>query len=61
MLVVTTTVGMVHGVHGHTTHTRPAVALGLVLVVGAAGLQEGLVDAATTSHNSWKEGSKQDE
>jgi hypothetical protein len=28
MLVVTTTVGMVDGVHGNTTSTGPAVALG---------------------------------
>lgn len=28
-LVVTTTVGVVHWVHGHTTRTRPRVALSL--------------------------------
>jgi hypothetical protein len=28
MLMVTTTVGMVHGVHGNTTSPGPAVALG---------------------------------
>jgi len=31
MLLVTTTVGMVDGVHGDTTDTGPSVSLGLVL------------------------------
>ncbi len=52
MLVITTTVGMVHRVHGHTTHTWPAVTLGLVLVVGSAGLEERLVDTTTAGNNS---------
>ena len=30
MLVITTTVGVLHGVHGHTTHVGPAVTLDLV-------------------------------
>ena len=33
MLVVTTTVGVIDGVHGNTTSTGPAVALGSELVV----------------------------
>merc|ERR1719205_234 len=52
MLMVTTTVGMLDGVHGHTTDLGPAVPLDLVLVVGAAGLQDGLVDTAATGHDS---------
>jgi len=52
MLVVTTTVGMLHGVHGHTTHLRPAVALHLVLVVGTTGLQDGLVDTTATGDDA---------
>ncbi|GIX63879.1 uncharacterized protein BcabD6B2_33140 [Babesia caballi] len=44
VLVVTTTVRVVHGVHGNTTHARPAVALGLVLEVGSTGLEERLVN-----------------
>jgi hypothetical protein len=52
MLVVTTTVGMFNGVHGHTTHLRPAVALCLVLKVRATRLQHGLVDSATASNNA---------
>ena len=52
MLVVTTTVGMLDGVHGHTTHLGPAVPLHLVFVVGTAGLQDGLVDTATSGHDA---------
>ena len=47
VLVVTTTVGVVDGVHGNTTSTRPRVALGAHGVVLATGLEEGLVDTAT--------------
>jgi len=46
-LVVTTTVGVVDGVHSNTTSTRPRVALGTHGVVLATGLEEGLVDTAT--------------
>lgn len=52
MLVVTTSVGMVDGVHGDTTSPRPAVTLGLVLVHGAGRLKEGLVGTGTTGDNS---------
>jgi hypothetical protein len=52
VLVVTTTVGVLHGVHRHTTHARPRVALGLVLVVRSAGLEERLVDTTTASGNA---------
>ena len=52
MLVVTTTVGMLDGVHGHTTHLGPAVPLHLVFVVGTAGLQDGLVDTSTSGHDA---------
>ena len=38
MLVVTTTVRVLNGVHGNTTHAGPAVALGLVLPLGTASL-----------------------
>ena len=43
---------MLNGVHGHTSHHRLAVALGLVLVVGTTGLQDGLVDTSTSSHDT---------
>lgn len=52
MLMVTTTVGVLNWVHGHTTHLRPAVTLDLVLVVCTAGLQDGLVDTTATSNNT---------
>ncbi len=52
MLVVSSSVGMLHGVHGHTAHLWPTVALGLVLVVGAPGLQHGLVDATASGHDA---------
>ena len=66
--MVTTTVRMVNGlwkneqsssiqnestnVHGNTTDARPAVALRLVLVVGTASLEDGLVDTATAGNDS---------
>ena len=49
MLVVTSTMGVINGVHGDTTDTRPGVTLGLVLEVGVTGLEEGLLDTTTTS------------
>ena len=52
MLMVTTTVGMLDGVHGHTTDLGPAVPLGLELVVGATGLQHGLVDTAAAGDDA---------
>jgi len=52
MLMVTTTMGMLDGVHGHTAHLRPAVTLGLVLVVGTTGLQHGLVNTSTSGDDT---------
>ena len=52
MLVVTTTVGMLDRVHGHTTDLGPAVPLDLVLVVRAAGLQDGLVDTTAAGDDA---------
>merc|ERR1739840_44487 len=48
--MVTTTVGMLHGVHGNTTNLGPAVPL--VFVVSTTSLQDGLVDTSTTSYKS---------
>lgn len=45
--MVTTTVGVVDGVHSNTTSAGPRVALGTHGVVLATGLEEGLVDTAT--------------
>jgi hypothetical protein len=52
VLMVTTTMRMVDGVHGDTTSDGPAVTLSLVLVVGTTGLQEGLVHTTTTSDDT---------
>jgi len=49
VLVVTSTVRVLNGVHGNTTHIGPAVAFDFVLVEGAAGLQHGLVATAAAS------------
>merc|ERR1712212_302882 len=50
--MVTTTVRMLDGVHGHTTDLRPRVPLSLVLEVGSAGLQQRLVDSSATGDNA---------
>ena len=52
MLMVTSSVRMLDGVHSHTTHLRPAVPLGLVLVVRASGLQHGLVDPTSAGDDA---------
>jgi len=52
MLVVTTTVGMVDGVHGNTTSLGPAVTLDSELVLGTRSLQERLVSSATASDDT---------
>ena len=52
MLVVTTTMGMVHGVHGNTTSLRPRVSLDLVLVESTTSLKQRLVNTTTTSNNT---------
>ena len=52
VLVVTTTVRVVDGVHGDTAHLRPLVALGGVLVVRAAGLQHRLLSAAAAGNDT---------
>jgi hypothetical protein len=49
VLMVTTSVRVVDWVHSHATSARPRVALSTHGVVLAAGLEEGLVDTATTS------------
>jgi hypothetical protein len=61
VLVVTTTVRVLDGVHCHTTNLRPRVTLGLVLVPRATGLEHRLVNAAATGNDAnraWK--NKQD-
>merc|ERR1719231_556643 len=48
VLMVTTTVGMLDGIHRDTTHLGPGVALDLVLMEVATSLEDRLVEAATT-------------
>jgi hypothetical protein len=52
MLVITTTVGMVDGVHGNTTSLGPSVALDGELMLGARSLEEGLVGSSTTGDDT---------
>lgn len=52
VLMVTTTMGMVDGIHGNTTSSGPRVSLDLVLVEGSASLKEGLVNTTTTGNNT---------
>jgi len=52
MLVVTTTVRMVDGVHGNTTSLGPRVALDSELVLGTGSLEERLVRPSTTSNDA---------
>jgi len=52
VLMVTTTVRVLNGVHADTLDVRPAVTLGLVLPVRAASLEHRLVDTATASDNT---------
>lgn len=52
MLVVTTTVRVIDGVHSHTTSAGPRVPLDLELVVSTTGLEQGLVDTSTASNDA---------
>ena len=52
MLLVTTTVRVLNGVHGNTTNLRPAVTLDTVLVVSTTSLEDGLVNTTTTSDHT---------
>jgi len=52
VLLVTTTVGVLDGVHGNTANLGPAVALHAVLVVGTGSLKDGLLDTATTGNEA---------
>jgi hypothetical protein len=52
VLMVTTTVGMLHGVHGNTTNYGPIVALGLSSIISTTSLEDGLLNTSTTSNNS---------
>jgi hypothetical protein len=52
VLMVTTTVRMLDGVHGNTSNSGPVSLLGVSLVVGAVGSEEGLVSSLTASDDA---------
>ena len=52
VLVVTSAVGVLNGVHGNTANLGPLVTLDAVLVVGATSLEERLVEAATAGNEA---------
>ena len=52
MLMVTTSVRMVDGIHSNTASPGPIVALGLVLVHSTGSLEHRLVGPCTTRHNA---------
>merc|ERR1711931_137627 len=54
--MVTTTVRMLDGIHGHTTNLRPRVPLSLVFEVGSAGLQQRLIDSSSTGDDAGSSG-----
>lgn len=52
MLVVTTTVRVIDGVHSNTTSTGPRVPLDLELVMSTTSLEQRFVDTSTTSYDT---------
>ena len=52
VLMVTTTVRMLDGVHRHTSHSGPVALLRVSLVVGVAGLQDGFVRSGTAGDDA---------
>lgn len=52
VLMVTSSVRMVDGVHGHTTNSWPAVSLSFIFVESTAGFKDRLLDTASSSNNT---------
>ena len=52
VLLVTTTVRMVDGVHGDTSNLGPSISLSFVLEVSITSLKEGLVGSLSTGNNT---------
>jgi len=52
VLLVTTTVGVLNGVHSNTTYMRPAVALSFVFVMRTASFEHGLIDTTAASNDT---------
>jgi hypothetical protein len=52
MLMVSSSVRMLDGVHGNTSNVRPLVTLNAVLVVSTSGLQDGLLGSSSSGDDS---------
>ena len=52
VLMVTTTVGMLDGVHGDTSNSGPVSLLGVRSVVGAVGAEHGLVSSLSAGNDA---------
>jgi len=52
VLLVSTTVRVINGVHRNTTHDRPRISLHSVLVESAASLEHGLVSTSTAGNEA---------
>lgn len=52
MLLVTSSMRMLDGVHGHTSNSGPVASLGFVLVPGVGGLEHGLIGSLTSGADS---------
>lgn len=52
VLMVTTTMGVIHRIHRHTTDTGPLVTLCPVLEVCASGLEQGLLNTSSSSNQA---------
>jgi len=56
VLLVTTTEGMVNGIHGNSSNSRPSLSESLHLVIDSTSLKDGLIDSFTggdqTNHSS---------
>jgi hypothetical protein len=52
VLMVTTTMGVIHRIHSHTSHTGPLVALGPVFEECSSCLQQGLLDSSSSSNDT---------
>jgi hypothetical protein len=53
MLLVTTTMGMVYGVHGHTSNLGPLLLETSDLVVNTPSFQDWLVSSGSTSNQTF--------
>jgi len=52
VLMVTTTMGMLDGVHSNTSHSGPVLSLSLGLEVGVGSLEDGLVSSLATGDDA---------